>query len=78
MKTCANCASYWTCNHDAFRWEYCNHWQPKLVLCKDCKHRDWRQSPEHGKVKTVCKHPGGLKNPRKDGFCGYGERKDDG
>lgn len=50
----------------------------EVVRCKECKHRDWRQNPEHGKVETVCKHPCGLKNPRKEGFCGYGVRKTDG
>ncbi len=47
-----------------------------VVRCKECKHRDWRQNPEHGKVETICKHPCGLKHPGKDKFCSCGERKE--
>ena len=49
-----------------------------VVRCKDCRHRDWRQNLGTGKVETICRHPSGLKNPRKDKFCSCGGRRADG
>ena len=48
----------------------CEHFSPKLVRCKDCKHRGSNLCP----METVELYPWfGTKN---DAFCSYGERKE--
>ena len=39
----------------------------EVVRCKDCKHH----------IRMICNHPYGLVHICEDGFCSYGERRED-
>lgn len=50
--------------------------QPEVIRCKDCKHHSEKYLHANGHEYVVCWHDGYGIHKLANGFCNYGERKD--
>lgn len=68
MAKCANCACEPVCTESIYCPDECEHFSPKIVPCKDCKHFNGALG-RCDNVRGLC-----ISNPNE--FCSNGERRE--